>query len=799
MDIRLISRIPTPPRDQRQNRIAPQYAADHAAWIWHPEEMSSEAQGAVFFKLSLELDRDITGTFSITADNRFELYLDGAYLAMGPDRSDVDHWAFSSFELALEKGRHELEVFCYFFSHASDSMPRAQLMYFPGFLFAAEEEELRPLFNTGLAPWVVRQVPGISFEREILIATGKEMTVDIASFYQTRPYVVPAVVTPPRVFNIYGGRAAGHRLYPSGLPEQTRERWKGAVKVRAVIPDAEIRQNKIFVTNSSEKCYDDIRQWSDLFDGKQSVEIPSNSKIAVLIDFEDYLCAFAHIKASGGPDTVIRTSWSEALSSGDGKGCRDQITDKSIDLLFDCTEYRHFDGQERLLPVIWWGAGRYFLLHIETKAHPARVTAGCFYETVYPLEKHASLSFDDDSLNGLQYFMERTLLACLHTTYMDCPFYEQLMYVGDTRLEMLTSLVLSRDSRPALRALKLFDFSRSCWNGLVAEHYPGRFPQLSATFTMLYPLLVRDFLMYRPFDEQDFLDLRCTVRNIILTVSRYLNQDALIENLPGWSFCDWVPAWNKGIPFPGDSTACSSLFSLHYLMALRAAMCLEEHLPEKSTLLPWYRSRFDETAAAVRKHFFDPVKQLFADDPEKRHFSMHAQCFAILSGLTDEEESRRCLENMFACPDIARPTVYFSHYLFETLKKCGWAEEIFQYSSIWKEMKARGAVSVWEKPEPTRSDCHGWGTHLLYHYYSTIAGIRPAAPGFKEVEIAPARGHLNAISGKMPHPEGLIVFDMKWEKDTFSACITLPENIRGRFVLNGRKLPLSPGENRLFL
>ena len=33
----------------------------------------------------------------------------------------------------------------------------------------------------------------------------------------------------------------------------------------------------------------------------------------------------------------------------------------------------------------------------------------------------------------------------------------------------------------------------------------------------------------------------------------------------------------------------------------------------------------------------------------------------------------------------------------------------------------------------TRSDCHAWGAHPVFHFYATVLGIRPAAPGFRRV------------------------------------------------------------------
>ena len=40
-----------------------------------------------------------------------------------------------------------------------------------------------------------------------------------------------------------------------------------------------------------------------------------------------------------------------------------------------------------------------------------------------------------------------TARLCAHETYMDCPYYEQLQYDGDTRLELLTTYAMTRDDR----------------------------------------------------------------------------------------------------------------------------------------------------------------------------------------------------------------------------------------------------------------------------------------------------------------------------------------------------------------
>jgi hypothetical protein len=75
---------------------------------------------------------------------------------------------------------------------------------------------------------------------------------------------------------------------------------------------------------------------------------------------------------------------------------------------------------------------------------------------------------------------------------MDCPNYEQLMYDGDTRLELLTTAVMTRDDRLVKRAIELFDFSRRNW-GFVNERYPAYLPQHSPTFSLIWALMLNDY------------------------------------------------------------------------------------------------------------------------------------------------------------------------------------------------------------------------------------------------------------------------------------------------------------------
>src|SRR6185369_2079840 len=93
---------------------------------------------------------------------------------------------------------------------------------------------------------------------------------------------------------------------------------------------------------------------------------------------------------------------------------------------------------------------------------------------------------------------------------------------------------------------------------------------------------------------------------------------------------------------------------------------------------------------------------------------------------------------------------------------------------LWFELPKRGFVTPFEEPEPSRSDCHGWGSHPLYHYFATVLGVRPAAVGFGEVEVRPRLMGMEFARGRVRQPKGWIEVEVGWDGTRW---VVLPEGV----------------------
>jgi hypothetical protein len=126
-------------------------------------------------------------------------------------------------------------------------------------------------------------------------------------------------------------------------------------------------------------------------------------------------------------------------------------------------------------------------------------------------------------------------------------------------------------------------------------------------------------------------------------------------------------------------------------------------------------------------------------------------------------------------------------------------EAFFSRMGLWFDLPAQGFKTTPEQPEPSRSDCHGWGAHPLYHFFASLLGIRPGSFGFEKVEISPMPGHLTQLSGEMVHPKGRMGVNLHFENGGARGNVTLPDGIDGIMRYSGKTLVLKPGKQNIEL
>ncbi len=336
----------------------------------------------------------------------------------------------------------------------------------------------------------------------------------------------------------------------------------------------------------------------------------------------------------------------------------------------------------------------------------------------------------------------------MHDVFVDCPYYEQMMYVADTRIQMLLAYVFAGDDRLSRRGMELFDLSRGRSGYPTTMRHPSFERQESATFAMIWPWMLHDFALWR--DDGAWLRQRLPgMRALMEALQTETDDEGLLVKPPGWLFMDWVPGWFAGwAPGQGEGRR-SGLINLQYLITLQRAAELESWLGVPAMAQRW-SARAQTLADSIARHFWDEPRGLWADEESHATFSQHAQALAVIGGLRVPDVT--CWADA-AANGLAAATIYFQHYLFEALGRAGRGDLVLQRLDMWRELvKLQGFKTPVESPEPARSDCHAWGAHPVFHLHGTIAGIRPMAPGFKQVRIAPQPGTLKKIESELPQP-----------------------------------------------
>lgn len=741
----------------------------------------------------------------ITADERYELFLDGVRVGRGSERGDVLHWFFESYEGTLPAGEHTLIARVW---SLGAKAPMAQISTAPGFLFAIEPSELSAQFDTGHAPWEARLLDGYSFQSPLAAwGTGANVVIDGEKFpwdFATssdeswRPVEILRPANDELCNNL---SITDPVLRPAPLPSMLDQVMQaGTVRHVAVAPAGQVAGIPV---RGADHLAEEASAWQQLVAGRGSVTIPARTRRRVILDLENYYCAYHQVTLNGGRGAHLEIHWQESLydtAEARTKGDRDAIEGKfyittwhlidGIGDRFECD-----GGRQRVFESLWWHCGRYVQVLVETADEPLAISSFILSETRYPIELQASFAASDNSLAPIIPLAWRTLQMCAHETFFDCPYFEQLQYTGDARLESLVTFVASGDPRLPAKAVRAFDWSRN-GHGLTQSRYPSGVRQIIPAFGLFWIGMAHDYFLWRN-DAGLVRDCLPGIRTVLAHWLNHLGQDGIIHHLEGWNYLDWLEEWKGGVPPEGQDGGGASF---HFLLqiALRQAAELEQALGEPETAM-LYQRRADELRGTTRRYYWDEKRGLFADDRAHQHFSEHAQSLAILSHAVTGTELERVTRGLLTGEGLSRATIYFTHYLFEAYREIGGVDCLIKRLDLWRKLRERGLKTTIEAPEPARSDCHAWAAHPLYHFFATVLGIRPSAAGFAQVEIAPQLGGLEWAEGTMPHPNGEIVLKVRYADASLRADITLPAGLGGEFRHAGEAYVLRPGHQTIVL
>jgi len=349
------------------------------------------------------------------------------------------------------------------------------------------------------------------------------------------------------------------------------------------------------------------------------------------------------------------------------------------------------------------------------------------------------------------------------------------------------------DDRLPRKSILLFDGSRLP-SGFTQARYPSRDVQVIPPFALWWVGMVYDYALWR--NDKAFVRERLLgVRAVLEGLLAHVQPNHLFRSPNGWNFSDWTTEWPLGVP-PDAFDGFSGLLNWHLIYTLGLAAQLEAWAGETAMAQRWLGWRDSMTQSATDT-FWDEARGLFADDQSHTCFSEHTQCLALLSGAVNGERYGRMAQNLLDDPSLTRTTIYFSHYLLEVYRRLSKPDALFDRLSLWFDLQKQGFKTTPEQPEPSRSDCHGWGAHPLYHFFATLLGIRPTSFGFDTVAIAPMPGHLTHLSGEMVHPRGQIVVDLHFEDNKVSGHVSLPEGLTGVFEYRGITVELRSGSQRI--
>ena len=338
--------------------------------------------------------------------------------------------------------------------------------------------------------------------------------------------------------------------------------------------------------------------------------------------------------------------------------------------------------------------------------------ARCTAQSAARWENVPERTLPDDEMKRIREASLRTLEDCTQDVLEDGPKRDRRLWLGDLRLQALTSYVSFRSLDVIKRCLYLFAGTRFPDGRMSANVFTDPEPAADDTYltdyALLYPVALEEYLAETDDREAlaDLLEPALEQADWVLS-HRTDGEGGLAEEAAQGSFIDWSDDLDRTAAVTGV-----------LICSLDACAALCGRAGDK-TRQAAYAGRAAALRESAMQRFWSDREQCFVSGGQ---VSIHSQVWLTLGGIMPAGKARAAFAAAMEKPGAPRMgTPYMQHYYVTALLRAGLKEEAEAHlRAYWGGMLKAGADTFWECFDPAdpgyspygglivNSFCHAW-------------------------------------------------------------------------------------------
>ena len=343
--------------------------------------------------------------------------------------------------------------------------------------------------------------------------------------------------------------------------------------------------------------------------------------------------------------------------------------------------------------------------------------ASCVAESAVNMDALPARSFADDRLRRIYEASLRTLADCSQLVLEDGPKRDRRLWLGDLRLQALTSYVSFRSYGLIKRCLYLFAGTRFPDGRMSANVFTDGTPVADDTYLADYALMMLPALdeYLAETGDREALDdlLGPALEQVDYVLGHCLTEQFAIDEACGESsFIDWCDGLDRRAAVQGV-----------LICALDAAASLCARAGDHGKQ-QYYANKAADLRRAAREQFWSEERHCFVSGGQ---VSVHSQVWMTLANVTRGQEAARAMEIALSAGEVRMGAPYMHHYYVMALLQAGCRDKAEAHlREYWGGMLDAGADTFWECWDPAdpgaspygdvivNSFCHAWSCTPAY-------------------------------------------------------------------------------------